>query len=64
MTKFDPEYRSATLVNAAGGAILCKTKTCILIGLWEKEAKSSDGKNQNDGDARMQVEDRAVYLRE
>ena len=62
--KFDQEFKSATLAKSSGGATLCKTAKCIIIGIWEKELKMSNGLNQNIGDATMQVEDIAVYLRE
>ena len=62
--KFDQEFKSATLAKSSGGATLCKTAKCNIIGIWEKELKMSNGLNQNIGDATMQVEDIAVYLRE
>ena len=63
-TKFDETYKSANLVKPTGGAILCKTQKCIVIGIWNKEATSSNGKIQNVGDATIQVEDMATYLRD
>ena len=56
-------YKSANLVKNNGGAVLAKTGKCIVIGIWNKDLLMSDGKNQNVGEASMQVEDVAEYLR-
>ena len=43
--KFDQEYKSCTLGKSNGGAILSKTKDCIVIGIWEKEEIMSTNTN-------------------
>ena len=43
--KYDQEFKSAQLAKSTGGAILCKTAKCIVVGIWEKEAKMSNGLN-------------------
>lgn len=62
--RHDPMYKSTYLIKATGGAICAKTKTCILIGTWSKDATMSNNIAQNQGDAAIQVEDMADYLRE
>ena len=62
--RFIPEYRSAHLGKSKGGATLCKTVKCVIIGMWNVDTMMSNGKCQNQADCAMQVEDMAEYLRE
>ena len=62
--KFNPQYKSASLAKSKGGAFLCKTAKCLIIGTWDSETMMSNGQTQNTGDCSMQVEDMAVKLRE
>ncbi len=62
--RFNNEYKSAALVKSKGGAFVCKTAKCVIIGTWDGEAMMSNNTTQNQGDCSMSVEDMAVKLRE
>ena len=61
--KFDQEYRSAHLIRQNGGAVVCKTAKCVIIGMWDKGCQMSNGAGQNSSDACIEVENMAEYLR-
>ena len=49
--------------EGGGGACVARTKTAIVIGIWNKAASMSNGQLQNAGDCNENVEKIADYLR-
>ena len=45
--KFDQEYKSANLLRVNGGATVCKTAKCVIIGMWDKNTMMSNKVAQN-----------------
>lgn len=64
LVKHNPESQSAYLGReGGGGACIAKTKTAIVIGIWNKAAEKSNKQLQNAGDCNELVEKMADYLR-
>ena len=53
----DQEEKSTQLSRVGGGgAHIARLKEAVLIGIWEKDVKQSDGKDQSNGMASLRVD--------
>ena len=64
MTQYDAENQIAMLVAPSGGAVIAQTTSSIVIGVFNKDAKSDGGKLQNVHSTFDQVLAMANYLKE
>lgn len=63
LIKHNPENNSAYLGReGGGGACVARTKSALIIGIWNKSAVMSDKTLQNAGDCNERVEKMAEYL--
>ena len=63
LIKHNPECNSAYLGReGGGGACVARTKSAVIIGIWNKAAVMSDKTLQNAGDCNELVEKMAKYL--
>ena len=63
LIKHNPENNSAYLGReGGGGACVARTKSCVLIGVWNKAGQMSNGQMQNQGDCNELVEKVAGFL--
>ena len=64
LVKHNPDVNSAYLGReGGGGACVARTNTAVVIGIWNKSAKMSNGQLQNAGDCNDLVEKMAEYLK-
>lgn len=64
LVKHNPESKSAYLGReGGGGACVAETATALVIGIWDKNSKMSNGQLQNPGDCNELVEKTAEFLR-
>lgn len=63
LIKHNPENNSVYLGReGGGGACIARTKTAVVIGIWNKSAEMSNKTLQNSGDCNERVEKMAEYL--
>ncbi len=60
-----PDNNSVYLAQqGGGGACVCRSKTALVIGIWDKAAEMSNKKLQNPGDCNELVEKMGAFLSE
>ena len=62
LTYKDDEQALCQLTTRGGGACVGKTTTAVVIGLWRKDQKDSNGKFQNMEDCFKLVQEMTAYL--
>ena len=64
MIRHNPESNSVYLSReGGGGACVARTSSAVVIGIWDKTAKMSNDKLQNNGDCNELVEKMGEYLK-